>query len=107
MHLYDHRSALEVASGIESGNWSGSVSDVSEILHVQNRQLRQSLMVPQEYDVDCRGVRLFYAPYYRRPTNPQQPYHPYDSGRPGSARAAGMDARVHINQAIAGSTNPA
>ena len=106
----DYRSALDVAKAIESSRLERERMRLEKKrLALQNRQLRESAMIAQEYDDDYRGVRLFYAPYYRHTRIPHRrhriryPFHPrpYSSHHwrsPGHARHKPPKARVHIRQ---------
>ena len=105
-----YQSVLDVAKDIESSRLERERLRLEKKkLLLQSRQLRQSEMIPQEYDDDYRGVRLYYSPYYRyppkphrrhfyrRPVNPE-PYSSHHYGRPGHGVHTGNNARVYIRQ---------
>jgi len=106
----DYRSALDVARDIESSRLERERLRLEKKrLLLQNRQLRESAMISQEYDDDYRGVRLFYSPFYRHSPKPHRRHHirrpvhprPYSSprwGHPGYGRPTTGNARVHIRQ---------
>lgn len=106
----DYQSVLDVAKDIESSRLERERLRLeNKRLLLQSRQLRQSAMIPQEYDDDYRGVRLYYSPYYRYPPKPHRRHHyrrpvnpgPYSShryGRPGHGARAASNARVYIRQ---------
>ena len=106
----DYRSALEVAKDIESSRLERERLRLEKKrLLLQNRRLRESAMIPQEYDDDYSGVRLFYSPFYRHTPKPLRHHHfrrpvyprPYSShrwGRPGHGSHAPSNARVYIRQ---------
>ena len=104
----DYSSALDVAKAIEASRLERERMRLEKKrLALQNRQLRESAMMAQEYDDDYNGVRLFYAPYYRYtpiphrrhrigyPTHPR-PYRSHRYRPPGYARHTPDNARVHI-----------
>lgn len=107
----DYQSVLDVAKAIESSRLERERLRLEKKkLLLQNRQLRQSAMIPQEYEDDYRGVRLYYSPYYRypprhprrrhyyhRPVNPQ-PHPSHRHGRHGYAGQSGTNARVYIRK---------
>jgi hypothetical protein len=106
----DYRSILDVAKDIESSRLERERLRLEKKkLLLQNRQLRQSAMIPQAYDDDYTGVRLYYSPYYRyppkphrrhyyrRPVNPE-PYSSHRYGHRGYGRPARSNARVHLRQ---------
>ena len=104
----DYQSALAVARDIESSRLERERLRLEKKrLALQDRQLRESSMIPQEYDDDYRGVRIFYSPFYRHSSIPHRRRHiprpvhprPYSSNRwsyPGHGRTAPTNARVHI-----------
>jgi hypothetical protein len=105
----DYQAVLDVAKDIESSRLERERLRLEKKkLLLQNRQLRQSAMIPQEYDDDYGGVRLYYSPYYRfppklhrrhyyrRPVNPG-PYSSHRYGRRGHAHTR-TNARVYIRQ---------
>jgi len=107
----DYRSVLDVAKDIESSRLERERLRLEKKkLLLQSRQLRHSEMIPQYYDDDYSGVRLFYSPYYRYPPKPhRRHYHrgpvnpkPYSShryGRPAHEPHTGRtSARVYIRQ---------
>jgi len=106
----DYQSVLDVAKDIESSRLERERLRLeNKRLLLQSRQLRQSAMIPQEYDDDYRGVRLYYSPYYRYPPKSHRRHHyrrpvnpgPYSSqryGRPGHGAYTGSNARVYIRQ---------
>jgi len=106
----DYRSALAVAKDIESSRLERERLRLEKKkLRLQSRQLQQSAMIPQDYDDDYRGVRVYYSPYYRYPPKPHRRHYyrrpvapePYSSrryGHPGHGRHSGSNARVHIRQ---------
>ena len=106
----DYQSVLDVAKDIESSRLERERLRLEKKkLLLQSRQLHQSVMIPQEYDDDYGGVRLYYSPYYRYPRKPHRRHHyrrpvnpePYSShryGRPGHGAHKGTSARVYIRQ---------
>ena len=107
----DYQSVLDVAKDIEASRLERERLRLEKKkLLLQERQLRQSAMIPQEYDDDYRGVRLYYSPYYRyppkqphrrhyyrRPVNPE-PYSSHRYGPPGYGAHTGTSSRVYIRQ---------
>lgn len=107
----DYQSVLDVAKAIESSRLERERLRLEKKkLLLQNRQLRQWAMIPQEYEDDYRGVRMYYSPYYRypprhprrrhyyhRPVNPG-PYSPHRHGRPGYGGPSATNARVYIRK---------
>jgi len=107
----DYQSVLAVAKDIESSRLEREHLRLEKKkLLLQSRQLRQSEMIPQDYDDDYTGVRLFYSPYYRYPPKPHRrhyhrspvnpkPYSPHRYSRPGHGAHTGRSsARVYIRQ---------
>jgi len=106
----DYQSVLDVAKDIESSRLERERLRLEKKkLLLQSKQLRQSAMIPQEYDDDYGGVRLYYSPHYRYPRKPHRRHHyhrpvnpePYSSqryGRPGQGTHTGTRARVYIRQ---------
>ena len=107
----DYQSVLDVAKAIESSRLERERLRLEKKkLLLQNRQLQQSAMIPQEYEDDYRGARMYYSPYYRypprhphrrhyyhRPVNPG-PYSPHRHGRPGYGGPSATNARVYIRK---------
>lgn len=106
----DYQSVLDVAKDIEASRLERErLRFEKKKLLLQSRQLRQSAMIPQQYDDDYRGVRLYYSPYYRyppkrhrrhyyhRPVNPE-PYSSHRYGHPGYGAHTGTSSRVYIRQ---------
>jgi DNA-binding GntR family transcriptional regulator len=107
----DYQSVLDVAKAIESSRLERERLRLEKKkLLLQNRQLQQSAMIPQAYDEDYRGVRLYYSPYYRYPAKPRRrhyyrrpvnpkPHSSHHYRQPGHATRTGHPgARVYIRQ---------